>query len=101
MSYQIDIMDELLLDPLPDDVKPSVVKKSEYWITDEAASVYQRAFAIVSMECHSPIIAYANNTPAFYVRQKEDTIKGQMYNDLGLADWVFEIDAVSGEDYLR
>lgn len=26
MSYQIDIMDELLLDPLPDDVKPSVVK---------------------------------------------------------------------------
>jgi hypothetical protein len=97
MSYQIDIMDELLIDPLPSDIKQNVFKKSEFWITDEAASVYKRAFAVISMECHSPIISYANNTPAFYIRQKEDTIKGQMYHDIGLSDWVFEIDKVDGE----
>lgn len=97
MTYQIDIMDELLIDPLPEDVKPSVIKRSDYWITDEAASVYKRAFAVISMECHSPIISIANNTPAFYIRQKEDTIKGQMYHDIGLSDWVFEIGEVDGD----
>jgi hypothetical protein len=97
MTYQIDIMDELLIDPLPNDIKKNVVKKSAFWITDEAASVYKRAFAVISMECHSPIISFANNTPAFYIRQKEDTIKGQMYHDIGLQDWVFEIDEVDGD----
>ncbi|MGK7394899.1 MAG: polysaccharide pyruvyl transferase family protein [Candidatus Cyclobacteriaceae bacterium M3_2C_046] len=98
MSYQIDIMKELLIDPLPEEVSPHVYKMDHYWITDVAASVYKRAFAVISMECHSPIISYANKTPAFYIRQKEDTIKGQMYYDIKLSDWVFEIDEVSGED---
>lgn len=97
MTYQIDIMDELLIDPLPDDVKPYVTKRG-YWFPDEAASVYSHAFAVLSFECHSPIISLVNGTPAFYLRQPEDTIKGQMYYDLGLSDWVFEIEQASGSD---
>jgi polysaccharide pyruvyl transferase WcaK-like protein len=97
MTYQVDIMDELLIDPLPEDVKPFVLKRG-YWFPDEAASVYRRAFAVISFECHSPIIALRNNTPAFYLRQPEDTIKGQMYYDLDLRDWVFEIEQVTGND---
>jgi len=96
MTYQVDIMDELLIDPLPEDVKPFVVKRG-YWLPDEAASVYARARAVLSFECHSPIIALANNVPAFYLRQPEDTIKGQMYYDLGANDWVFEIEQTSGK----
>jgi polysaccharide pyruvyl transferase WcaK-like protein len=95
MTYQVDIMDELLIDPLPDDVKPFVQKRG-YWFPDEAASVYASAFAVLSFECHSPIIALRNRTPAFYLRQPEDTIKGQMYYDLGLNDWVFEIEQSQG-----
>ncbi len=95
MTYQVDIMDELLIDPLPKDVRPFVVKRG-YWMPDEAASVYRSAFAVLSFDCHSPIIALANGTPAFYLRQPEDTIKGQMYYDLGLEDWVFEIDETTG-----
>jgi len=38
----------------------------------------------VSMECHSPLIALAEGVPSVYLRQPTDTIKGQMYNDLGL-----------------
>ena len=91
MTYQVEIMDELLIDPLPEDVKPFVIKRG-YWLPDEAASVYARAFSVLSFECHSPIIASANGTPFFYLRQPEDTIKGQMYYDLGLSDWVFEIE---------
>jgi hypothetical protein len=97
MTYEVDIMDELLLDPLPNDVKPFVVKRG-YWLPDEAASVYKRAFALLSFECHSPIIALANGTIAFYLRQPQDTIKGQMYYDLGFADWVFEIEETTGTD---
>ena len=76
MTYEVDIMDELLFDPLPDDVKPSVVKRG-YWLPDEAASVYKRAFALLSFECHSPIIALANGTIAFYLCQPQDTVKGR------------------------
>ncbi len=90
MTYQVDIMDELLIDPLPDDVKSYVIKRG-YWLPDEAASIYQSAHTILSFECHSPIIALANGTPAFYLRQPEDTIKGQMYYDLEYDDSTFEI----------
>lgn len=95
MTYQVEIMDELLIDPLPDDVKPFVIKRG-YWLPDEAASVYKQAFSVLSFECHSPIIAAANGTPFFYLRQPEDTIKGQMYYDIGLGDWVFEIGQSTG-----
>jgi polysaccharide pyruvyl transferase WcaK-like protein len=97
MTYQVDIMDELLIDSLPDDVKPFVIKRG-YWMPDEAASVYAKAYAVLSFECHSPIIAAANGTPCFYLRQPQDTIKGQMYYDLGLTSWTFEIEKVTGSD---
>ena len=96
MTYQVEIMDELLIDPLPDDVKPFIVKRG-YWLPDEAASIYAKAHTVLSFECHSPIIAAANGTPCFYLRQPEDTIKGQMYYDLGFDKWTFEIDQTTGK----
>ncbi|MCF8225798.1 MAG: polysaccharide pyruvyl transferase family protein [Bacteroidales bacterium] len=96
MTYAVDIMDELLIDPLPDDIKPFVVKRG-YWLTGEAASVYAKAHSVLSFECHSPILALHNVTPAFYLRQPEDSIKGQMYYDLGYDDWVFEIMDTEGK----
>ena len=95
MTYQVGIMDELLINPLPKDVKSYVVKRG-YWLPDEAASVYTKAHTVLSFECHSPIIAAANGTPFFYLWQPEDTIKGQMYYDLGFSDWVFEIEQTEG-----
>ncbi|MDO8951676.1 MAG: polysaccharide pyruvyl transferase family protein [Draconibacterium sp.] len=91
MTYQVGIMDELLINPLPEDVKPFVLKRG-YWLPDEAASIYSKAHTVLSFECHSPIIAAANGTPMFYLRQPEDTIKGQMYYDLGFDNWTFEIE---------
>lgn len=96
MTYQVDIMDELLIDPLPEDVKPNVVKRG-YWMPDEAASVYEQAHTLLSFECHSPIISTYQGTPMFYLRQPEDTIKGQMWYDLGFDDWVFEIEQTTGK----
>lgn len=96
MTYQVDIMDELIINPLPEDVKKNVIKRG-YWMPDEAASLYSKAFCVLSIECHSPIMALKNGTPAIYIRQPEDTIKGQMYYDLGFSKWVFEIDKTTGK----
>ncbi len=98
MTYETDIIDPLLFNPLPDDVKPSVVRRHEFWLPDEAASVYARAVTVVSCECHSPILAAVQGTPCMYVHQPEDGIKGQMWNDIGLGDWYLQIEETTGDE---
>lgn len=98
MTYQLDIMDALLFDPLPEEVKPRVKVRRRYWLPDEAAAVYARAAGVVSFECHSPILALRQETPVVHLRQPTDTIKGQMWRDVGLAPWLLEIEEVSGHD---
>jgi polysaccharide pyruvyl transferase WcaK-like protein len=97
MTYQVELLKPLLFDPLPADVKAKVVVRPGYWLPDEAASTYRRAAAVVSLEMHSPIIAIANGRPAIHLRQPTDTRKGQMWRDVGLKEWLFEIDDATGE----
>lgn len=97
MYHNMEISDELLIDPLPEDIKKHVIKRETFWMVDEATTVYKNASAVISFECHSPIIACNVGTPTFYLRQPEDTVKGQMWYDIGLDDWVFEIEETSGE----
>jgi polysaccharide pyruvyl transferase WcaK-like protein len=97
MTYQVQMAKDVLVDPLPADVKKNVVWRDTYWLPDEAASIYSKAQAVVSVECHSPIISLTNGTPAFYVRQPTDTCKGQMYRDIGVNEWFFEVDETSGD----
>lgn len=96
MTYAVSRLRPLLFDALPADVKPGVRVLDRYWLTDEAASVYARAAAVASFEQHSPIMAIANGTPAVLLRQPTDTRKGQMWRDIGLDDWIFEIDRTTG-----
>ncbi|MES2692932.1 MAG: polysaccharide pyruvyl transferase family protein [Verrucomicrobiota bacterium] len=96
MTYQIQTAKEQLIDPLPEDVKRNVVWRDTFWSADEAASIYARARAVISVECHSPIIALANSTPTLHVRQPVDTVKAQMFRDVGVGDWLFEIEKTSG-----
>jgi hypothetical protein len=97
MTYEIAVAKEHLFDPLPADVKANVIWRDTFWLADEAASVYARAVAVVSAECHSPIIALSQGTPAFYVRNPADTVKAQMFRDIGLTDWVFESSETTGQ----
>ncbi len=96
MTYQVALSKEVLVDPLPEDVKKNVVWRDSYWNPDEAASVYKQARALVSFEMHSPIIAFHEGTPSIHLRQPTDTRKGQMWRDIGLSDWLFEIDSTTG-----
>jgi hypothetical protein len=96
MTYQVEMAKEVLVDPLPAEIKKNVVWRDTYWLPDEAASIYSKAQAVISLECHSPLIALHNGTPTFYVRQPTDTCKGQMYRDFGASEWFFEVDETSG-----
>jgi polysaccharide pyruvyl transferase WcaK-like protein len=95
MEYQTELYEPYMYNPLPSDVKDHILMHP-YWQPDDAASLYARAAAVVSVECHSPIISLVNGTPAIYVRQPTDTIKGHMYHDLKLSDWIFEIEETTG-----
>jgi polysaccharide pyruvyl transferase WcaK-like protein len=101
MTYEIELTKEQLVDGLPADVRKHVVWRSTYWRPDEASSVYAKAVAMVSMEMHSPILACAVGTPAFYLRLPTDTCKGQMWRDIGLPEWIFEIEDSDGSDLAR
>lgn len=101
MTYQVELAKQELIDPLPPEIRDHVVWRDTYWRPDEAASVYARAAALVSIEMHSPILALGVSTPAVLVRQPTDTFKGQMWRDIGLADWMFEIDDVDGAQIAR
>jgi len=96
MTYQVELARRAVFDALPADVKPHVVCLDRYWLTDEAVSVYRRARAVVSMECHSPIMAATVGRLGVYLRQSTDTWKGQMFPDLGLDDWLIQLDTAEG-----
>lgn len=83
---------EMIVDRLPEDVKSKTVWRENYWLTDEAVSTYTRALALLSMDMHSPIMAVANGTPAIYCRFWQQTSKGYMWRDIGLAPWLFNLD---------
>ena len=89
---QVKLGKEILLDKLPDDVKPRVVWRDSYWLTDEAVSTYIRSAGLFGLEMHSPIMCIGNGIPAIVGRFSEQTSKGVMWRDIGLGDWLFDID---------
>ena len=98
MTYQISLCEELYAG-LDGRARSRTVVRDRFWLPDEAASVFHQAGAVLSMEMHSPILALGAGTPAIHVRQPQDTCKGQMWRDIGLDDWIFEVDATSADDW--
>lgn len=98
MTYEVSRLKPLLYDPLPETIKPMVAVMNRYWLTAEASSLYAQAAALLSFEMHSPIMAAAAGVPAVLLRQPTDTRKGQMWRDIGLDRWIFEIDHSTGKE---
>ena len=91
-STQMETGKELLVDPLPADVKLRVVWREKFWLTDEALSTYVRSAGLFGSEMHSPIMCLGNGIPAIVCRFAEQTSKGFMWRDIGLGDWLFDLD---------
>jgi hypothetical protein len=89
---QMAVGKELLYDPLPADVKPRAVWRPDYWLTGEAISTYLRSAGLFGNEMHSPIMCIGNGIPAIVCRWTEQTTKGLMWRDIGLGDWLFDLD---------
>lgn len=83
---------QLLVDPLPPDIRSHVVWREHYWLPDEALSVYMRSAGLFGNEMHSPIMCIGNGVPALVCRWAEQTSKGIMWRDIGLGDWLFDFD---------
>ncbi|WP_168565378.1 polysaccharide pyruvyl transferase family protein [Crateriforma spongiae] len=79
-------------DKLDDDVRKRVVWKPDYWLTGEAVSVYTRSAGLFGNEMHSPIMCIGHGIPAIVCRFAEQTSKGMMWRDIGLQDWLFDLD---------
>lgn len=89
---QMAVGKELLHDKLPAGVKERAVWRPDYWLTGEAVSVYRRSAGLFGNEMHSPIMCIGNGIPAIVCRWAEQTSKGIMWRDIGLGDWLFDLD---------
>ena len=89
---QMKIGKEMLYDKLPEDVKARVVWRENYWLTNEAISTYRLSAGLFGQEMHSPIMCIGNGIPAIVCRWAEQTSKGYMWRDIGLNDWLFDLD---------
>ncbi len=91
-ATQMEIGKEMLVDKLPEDIKARVAWRPNYWLTDEALSTYVRSAGLFGAEMHSPIMCIGNGIPAIVCRWKEQTSKGLMWRDIGLGEWLFDMD---------
>lgn len=89
---QVAIGKEMLLDPLPQEVRSRVVWRDRFWLTGEAVSTYVRSAGLFGNEMHSPILCVGHGVPAIVCRFAEQTSKGFMWRDIGLEDWLFDLD---------
>jgi hypothetical protein len=91
-ASQMEIGKEMFIDKLPEDVKSRVAWRPTYWLTDEALSTYVRSAGLFGAEMHSPIMCIGNGIPAIVCRWAEQTSKGYMWRDIGLGEWLFNMD---------
>ncbi|MFC5453895.1 polysaccharide pyruvyl transferase family protein [Prosthecobacter fluviatilis] len=89
---QMKVGKEMLYDKLPEEVKARVVWRESYWLTDEAISTYRRSAGLFGHEMHSPIMCIGSGIPAIVCRWAEQTSKGYMWRDIGLGEWLFDLD---------
>lgn len=101
MTYQVALGKSQILNRLPVDVQNNVVWYPSFWSPGEACSAYARSYTVLSMDNHSPIFALAAGVPTIFLRHATDTIKGQMWPDIGMQNWFFEMDETSSDDVSR
>ncbi len=88
-------------DELPADVQAKVIWRDSYWNCDEAMSVYARAHSMFGIEPHSLIMGLALGVPVVHARALSHGRKGWMFRDIGLADWLFDIDQSTAADWSK
>lgn len=95
---QMQVGKEMIYDKLPTRILDRVAWRPDYWLTGEAVSTYVRSAGLFGNEMHSPIMCVGHGVPAIVCRFAEQTSKGFMWQDIGLDDWLFDLDDESQVD---
>ncbi|TWU62560.1 Polysaccharide pyruvyl transferase [Crateriforma conspicua] len=89
---QMQVGKQHVWDQLPESALERVVWKPTYWLTGEAVVTYIQSAGLFGFEMHSPIMCIGHGVPAIVCRWAEQTTKGYMWEDIGLSDWLFDMD---------
>ena len=88
----------LLGEPMPAKYKHLIKDVGYFWMPCLATSIYQRAHSMLTMDHHSAIMSLSVGTPTLHPRDPMAGRKGQIYNDLDLGDWLFDINGTQPDD---
>ncbi|MCB1224286.1 MAG: polysaccharide pyruvyl transferase family protein [Verrucomicrobiales bacterium] len=92
VKSEVQAAHERIFAKLSPEAQKKTIELAEFWTTEQAYSLYQRAQAVVSMEMHSVIMAVSLGTPVLMPQFSENGRKVWMLEELGLGDWIFDID---------
>ena len=87
-----------LFSMFPEDVKPFIAVPENFWEADLALGVYRQSRGLFGTEMHSQVMAIGSGLPAMVCRTKEFGSKSQMWNDIGLGDWLFDFDSAADRE---
>ena len=82
-------------DLLPDDIKPHCELLEEFWLPEQATSIYHNARIIVHMDFHSFYLAIPEGTPCVAPMTRESGRKIWSYRDFKLGEYMFDIDTTA------
>jgi len=85
---------------LSPETREKVVYLDEFWTTEQAFALYQRARLMISMEIHSTFLALGAGTPVVHHPFVEAGRKMEVFRDLGLGDWLIDIDEADAGEIL-
>jgi len=91
VEKEIQAAERFLYNPLPPEIKKQVVWRNTFWNADEAVSIYANARSMVAMEPHSLIMGLAMGTPIVHYFLPQHGVKGFMFRDIGLPEWLMKI----------
>ena len=83
---------EAVYERLPEDVREQCVLQQAWWSPDVALGVYRQSLCVCGIEMHSQVMAAGNGVPAVVFRHSGFGSKSEMWNTIGLGDWLLDID---------
>lgn len=79
-----------------------VRQRRTFWLPDEALSVLSRARAICSLEPHGMMMALGKSgVPVLHPMVWEFGVKAQLWADIGLGEWLFDLKKTDSEKIAR
>ncbi|OGV34100.1 MAG: hypothetical protein A2020_09445 [Lentisphaerae bacterium GWF2_45_14] len=92
--HTIDTVPKYLLPLLPKRLEDKIIYMDGFWTSEQAYSIFKRARIVTSMEMHSIIMALNVGTPSIHNPFDEAGRKKWMMKDIGVADWLLDIDNI-------